>query len=54
MGSHAVGARHRGHNEGSIYKDVAKGRWYGAVSFGYGPDGQTWRRHKVSGRTGPR
>ena len=51
MGSRAVGARHRGHNEGSIYKDEAKGRWYGAVSFGYGPDGQTWRRHKVSGRT---
>jgi integrase len=51
MGSHAVGARRRGHNEGSIYKDEAKGRWYGAVSFGYGPDGQTWRRHKVSGRT---
>jgi hypothetical protein len=23
----------------------------GAVSIGYGPDGQTWRRHKVSGRT---
>jgi integrase len=51
MGSHAVGARHRGHNEGSIYKDEAKGRWYGAVSLGYGPDGKTWRRHKVSGRT---
>jgi hypothetical protein len=28
-----------------------KGRWYGAVSLGYGPDGKTWRRHKVSGRT---
>jgi integrase len=51
MGSHAAAARRRGHNEGSIYKDEAKGRWYGAVSFGYGPDGQTWRRHKVSGRT---
>ena len=22
-----------------------------AVSLGYGPDGKTWRRHKVSGRT---
>jgi hypothetical protein len=33
------------------YKDEAKGRWYGAVSLGYGPDGKTWRRHKVSGRT---
>jgi hypothetical protein len=51
MGGHVAGARRRGHNEGSIYKDEAKGRWYGAVSFGYGPDGKTWRRHKVSGRT---
>jgi integrase len=51
MGSNAVGARRRGRNEGSIYKDEAKGRWYGAVSIGYGPDGATWRRHKVSGRT---
>jgi hypothetical protein len=33
--------RRRGHNEGSIYKDEAKGRWYGAISFDYGPDGQT-------------
>ena len=38
-------------NEGSIYKDEAKDRWYGAVSVGYGLDGKTWRRHKVSGRT---
>ena len=51
MGGHAAGARRRGRNEGSIYKDEAKGRWYGAVSLGYGPDGKTWRRHKVSGRT---
>ena len=51
MGSSASGARRRGRNEGSIYKDEAKGRWYGAVSLGYGPDGQNWRRHKVSGRT---
>jgi len=51
MGSSASRARRRGRNEGSIYKDEAKGRWYGAVSLGYGPDGQTWRRHKVSGRT---
>jgi len=50
MGVHN-GARRRGRNEGSIYKDEAKGRWYGAVSLGYGPDGKTWRRHKVSGRT---
>ena len=51
MGGHTSGARRRGRNEGSIYKDEAKGRWYGAVSLGYGPDGKTWRRHKVSGRT---
>jgi integrase len=51
MGSHASGARRRGRNEGSIYKDEAKGRWYAAVSLGYGPDGKTWRRHKISGRT---
>lgn len=51
MGGHAAGARHRGRNEGSIYKDETKGRWYGAVSLGYGPDGKTWRRQKVSGRT---
>jgi hypothetical protein len=47
MGSSASGARRRGRNEGSIYKDEAKGRWYGAVSLGYGPDGQTWRRHML-------
>ena len=51
MGSRAASARRRGRNEGSIYKDEAKDRWYGAVSVGYGPDGMTWRRHKVSGRT---
>ncbi len=51
MGSQASGTRRRGRNEGSIYKDEAKGRWYGAVSVGYGLDGKTWRRHKVSGRT---
>jgi integrase len=51
MSSRVASARRRGRNEGSIYKDEAKGRWYGAVSIGYGPDGQTWRRHKVSGRT---
>jgi integrase len=51
MGGHVAGAPRRGRNEGSIYKDEAKGRWYGAVSLGHGPDGKTWRRHKVSGRT---
>jgi len=47
----AAKPRRRGRGEGSIYKDGAKGRWYAAVSFGYGPDGKTWRRQKVSGRT---
>jgi len=51
MGGHVAGARRRGRNEGSIYKDEAKGRWYAAVSIGYGPDGKSWRRHKISGRT---
>src|SRR5215831_9474753 len=31
-----TGARRRGRGEGSIYKDEAKGRWYAAVSIGYG------------------
>ena len=51
MSGRVAGARRRGRNEGSIYKDEAKDRWYGAVSVGYGLDGKTWRRHKVSGRT---
>jgi hypothetical protein len=51
MGEPAARTRRRGRGEGSIYKDEAKGRWYAAVSVGYGPDGKTWRRHKVSGRT---
>src|SRR2546423_1822664 len=51
MGGSGSGARRRGRGEGSIYKDEAKGRWYAAVSVGYGPDGKTWRRHKISGRT---
>lgn len=51
MGDPAARTRRRGRGEGSIYKDDAKGRWYAAVSIGYGPDGKTWRRHKVSGRT---
>ncbi len=46
-----LSGRRRGRNEGSIYKDETKGRWYGAVSFGYSADGKTWRRVKVSGRT---
>jgi integrase len=51
MGAPGAKARRRGRGEGSIYKDEAKGRWYAAVSVGYGPDGKTWRRHKISGRT---
>ena len=51
MGGPAARGRRRGRGEGSIYKDEAKGRWYAAVSVGYGPDGKTWRRHKISGRT---
>jgi len=51
MGAKTTSARRRGRNEGSIYKDEAKGRWYAAVSLGYSPDGKTWRRHKISGRT---
>ena len=48
---HGLASRRRGRGEGSIYKDESKGRWYAAVSVGYGPDGKTWRRRKVSGRT---
>jgi len=51
VGAPAARPRRRGRGEGSIYKDEAKGRWYAAVSFGYGPDGTTWRRQKVSGRS---
>src|SRR6266566_251915 len=51
MGGPAARGRRRGRGEGSIYKDEAKGRWYAAVSVGYGSDGKTWRRHKISGRT---
>jgi integrase len=51
MGEPVARARRRGRGEGSIYKDEAKGRWYAAISVGYGPDGKTWRRQKVSGRT---
>jgi integrase len=51
MGSQASGARRRGRNEGSIYKDKSKGRWYAAVSVGFAPDGKTWLRDKVSGAT---
>jgi integrase len=51
LGERVARAGRRGRGEGSIYKDEAKGRWYAAGSVGYGPDGKTWRRNKVSGRT---
>jgi len=43
-------ARRRGHGEDSIYLDVARGRYVGAVSLGYGPNGRRIRR-KVTGKT---
>lgn len=42
-------AKHRGHNEGSIYQ-TKDGAWRGAISLGYGPEGKP-RRKYVSGRT---
>jgi integrase len=51
MGGPARASRRRGRGEGSIYKDESRGRWYAAVSVGYGTDGTTWRRRKISGRT---
>lgn len=43
-------ARRRGHGEDSIYFDASKNRYVGAVSVGWGPDGNRLRR-KVRGRT---
>ena len=43
-------ARRRGHGEDSIYLDAARGRYVGAVSLGFGPNGRRIRR-KVSGTT---
>ncbi len=40
----------RGHGEDGIYLDVARNRYMGAVSLGYGADGKRIRR-KVSGKT---
>src|ERR1039457_1837328 len=51
MGSRVAGARRRGRNEGSIYKDEAKDRWSGAAPVGSGPAGKTGGGHQVSGRT---
>ena len=43
-------ARRRGYGEDSIYLDTARGRYVGAVSLGYGPNGRRIRR-KVTGKT---
>jgi integrase len=43
-------AKRRGHGDDSIYLDVAKNRYVGAVSLGHGPNGRRIRR-KVTGRT---
>lgn len=48
--SEADVARRRGHGEDSIYLDAARGRYVGAVSLGFGPNGRRIRR-KVSGKT---
>jgi integrase len=42
--------RRRGHGEDAIYFAVAKNRWVGSVSLGYGPDGKRIRR-KVLAKT---
>ena len=43
-------ARRRGHGEDSIYLDAARGRYVGAMSLGFGPNGRRIRR-KVTGKT---
>lgn len=43
-------ARRRGHGEDAIYFDATKGRYLGAVSLGFTPEGKRVRR-KVSGKT---
>jgi hypothetical protein len=45
-----MSTKKRGHNEDSIYKDGD--RWRGAISIGYGPNGERLRK-KVSGKTRP-
>src|ERR1700749_1482923 len=54
MGGHTSGARRRGRNEGSIYKDEAKGRWYGAISLGFASDGGPGGGIRYPGAPGPR
>jgi integrase len=46
----ATGPKRRGHGEDAIYFAAAKNRYVGAVSLGFGPNGQRIRR-KVYGRT---
>ncbi len=43
-------ARRRGHGEGAIYRDEARGRWVGQIDLGMGLNGKR-RRPKVFGRT---
>jgi integrase len=42
--------RRRGHGEGAIYRDEARGRWVGQIDLGVWPGGKR-RRPKVFGRT---
>ena len=45
-----TGQRRRGYGEDAIYFDAAKNRYVGAISVGFGPDGNRIRR-KVTGKT---
>ena len=50
MSEPAARARRYRCGGGSIYQHEATGRWYAAVSVGYGRGGKAWRRQKLSGR----
>ncbi|MEV5105488.1 hypothetical protein ACFQ7G_02415 [Streptomyces massasporeus] len=50
MTESAKPARRAGHGEDTIYWDVAKNRYVGAVSLGYAPNGMR-RRPKAYGKT---
>ena len=49
-GARTALARRRGHGEGAIYRDDARGRWVGQIDLGLGLNGKR-RRPKVFGRT---
>ena len=49
-GQRESGTSWRGHGEDAIYFAADKNRYIGAVSIGFGPDGERVRR-KVSGKT---